>query len=256
MSTRFVVPPKQRVVHELSESLRRKRDACNKIHHSYIFNRTSDKDELETSILAQKYPELTHDICLTLSRVALKSGQMELDDKGTMDDKFTVKEALVYNIRREVRDPLNPNTVVLRHCTIKHGVYQKPYAAVKTNDSGEIVSSDIVYWENTFYIPFTEEKAREVIAEYNGEYRNLVCAYAIKRGDSWNDGKTYQIPNLEEWLTVPIETLIQANKMGTLSDQYGGHITYLKAQAEKRARMEAEIAEYNTTNVKGKVKKA
>jgi hypothetical protein len=222
MSTRFVEPPRKKVIHELSESLRRKRDACNKIHHSYIFNRTSDKNELETSILTQKYPELTHDILLTCSRVALKSGQMELDDKGTMDDKFTVKEALVYSIRREVRDPLNPNIVTLRHANIKHGVYSKPYAAVKTNDSGEIVSSDIVYWENTFYIPFTEKTARELLEEYNHQYRDLVCTYAIKRGDSWNDGKTFEIKNLEEWLTVPFETLVQANKAGTLSSELVG----------------------------------
>lgn len=255
MSTRFVEPAKKKVVHELSESLRRKRDACSRIHHSYIWNKTTDKNEIETSILAQKYPELTHDVLLTCSRVLLKKGQFEVDaEKDIMDDK--VKEALVYSVRREVRDPLNPNTVVLRHCTIKYGVYQKPYAAITKNDSGEVVSSDIIYWQNTFYIPWSEKTAREVLAEYDYQYRNLVCAYAITRGDSWNDGKTFEIKNLEEWLTIPIETLVQANKAGTLSSEYGGHIVYLKAQAEKRARMEAEIAEYNTSNIKGgKVKK-
>jgi hypothetical protein len=244
LSTRFVEPPRKRVVTELPEALRRKRDACSRINRSYIFNKTTDKNILDLSIYAQKYPTLIRDILLTVCRTKLVhgTGTFETDDNGTINDKVT--EALVYTIRREVMDPHNPDTVVLRHCTIKEGVYSRPFAAVNKNDDDEIVGSEIAFWKTMFYIPFTKENVLKVLAEHNNQYRNLVCAYALERGDHFHNGTTFNIPNLEEFISVPFETLVQANKLGVLTSEFGGHIRYLKDQEQKRKQLELEVAEF------------
>lgn len=198
---------------------------------------------MDLSIYAQKYPTLIRDTLLTVCRTKLVPGTFETDDKATISDKTTT-EALVYAIRRQVMDPHNPDTVVLRHAMLKEGVYARPFAAVKKNDDDEIIGSEIAFWKNMFYIPFTKENVHKVLAEHNNQYRNLVCAYAAERGDSWNTGTTYNVPNLEEFISVPFETLVQANKMGVLTSEFGGHIRYLKDHEQKRKQLEAEVAEF------------
>jgi hypothetical protein len=254
LSTRFIEAPKTKVVHELPEALIRKRKACERIHQAYIFNRTTDKNILETSVLAQKYPEMIRDSLLTIARVKLVPGVFEIDSKGTIDTKFETNEALVWSVARRVMDPKNPSTVALSHCTIKEGVYQSPRAAIEKDDDGRVIKSEIKYWQNAFYILFSKEKAMEVIKEYGGLYRNTVCAYAVERGNHWNDGKTYNIPNLEEWLTIDHETLCRANQLGVLGQDYGGHIRFLKEESEKRKRLEADVAQYTSNASTGKTK--
>ncbi|MGH9982987.1 MAG: hypothetical protein ACRD8W_03425 [Nitrososphaeraceae archaeon] len=246
MSTRYIEPPKKKVVTELPESLRRKRDACSKISRAYIFNKTTDKNVLETSILAQKYPTLVKDILLNVCRVKLAAPDtFELDDSGTLQQpNGKITEALVWVIRRNVMDPHNENTVVLRHCTIKEGTYSRPFARVEKNADGEVVKTEIAYWKHIFWIPFTKENVLKVLSDHNNQYRNLVCCYALERGEHWNDGKTYNVTNLEEFYSVPHETLVQSNRAGVLSQDFGGHIRYLKDQEEKRKRLEVEVAEY------------
>lgn len=89
---------------------------------------------MDLGIYAQKYPTLIRDKLLTVCRTKLVPGTFETD-------KTT--EALVYTIRREVMDPHNPDTVVLRHCAINEGVYARPFAAVNKNDNDEIIDSEI-----------------------------------------------------------------------------------------------------------------
>lgn len=244
MSTRFSPPPQQKVVHELTEALIRKRKACKKVHQSYIFNRTNDRNIIETSILAKKYPDMVKDSLLTIARVKLVPSVFELDESGTVDSKFEVKEALVWSVARQVMDPKNPQTVALAHCTIKQGVYQRPFAEIDRDDNGTVIKSEITFWKNMFWVPYSKKKAMEIINEYGGTYRNTVCAQAIERGDHFHTGKTWNIPNLQEWLEIDWDTLVSANQLGVLNAEYGGHIRFLKDQEQKRKRLEAEVAEY------------
>jgi hypothetical protein len=254
LSTRFIETPKTKVVHELPEALVRKRKVCERIHQAYIFNRTTDKNILETSVLAQKYPEMIRDSLLTIARVKLIPGVFELDESETIDTKFGTKEGLVWSVARRVMDVKNPSTVALSHCTIKEGVYQSPRAAIELDDDDRVIKSEIKFWQNVFYIPFSKEKAMEVIKEHNGIYRNTVCAQAIERGDHWNTGKTWNIPNLQEWLEIDWDTLVSANQVGVLTESYGGHVRFLKEESEKRKRLEADVALYTSSNGAGKTK--
>lgn len=249
MSTRYIEPPKKKVVTELSEALIRKRKACERISRAYIFNKTADKNILETSILTQKYPHLVKDSLLNVCRVKIFPGTFETNSEGSIDDRYKTQEALVYIIRRQVMDPHNPDTVALRYCTIKDGTYSRPFPKVERNEEGEVSKSEIAFWKHMFWIPFTKENVRKVLEEHNHQYRNLVCAHAVERGDHWHTGTTFNVPNLEELVSVPFDTLVQASKIGVLTSDWGGHVRYLKKVEEDRARLQNDIEEF-TSNKK------
>ena len=174
----------------------------------------------------------------------------EVDSKSTIDKAFKVKEALVWSVARKVMHPRNPETVALTHCTIGHGVYARPFAEIDQDDNGTVIKSEVKFWRNMFYVEFTEANTKKVLAEQTNQYRNLVVAIGKDAGDSWNTGRTYEVKNLRDWLEVDIDTLIQANQMGVLTSDYGGHVKFLKDQEQKRKQLEAEVADYT-----GKCKK-
>ena len=189
-------------------------------------------------------------VLLTVSRVKLSPNMFEVDSKSTIDKAFKVKEALVWSVARKVMHPRNPETVALTHCTIGHGVYARPFAEIDQDDNGTVIKSEVKFWRNMFYVEFTEANTKKGLAEQTNQYRNLVVAIGKDAGDSWNTGRTYEVKNLRDWLEVDIDTLIQANQMGVLTSDYGGHVKFLKDQEQKRKQLEAEVADYT-----GKCKK-
>jgi hypothetical protein len=243
--TRFDPPAKKKVLNEqLSERLRRTKKACEKVHLVYVFNRTTDKAEVELSIYRQRFPGTWKRRLMTLSRVRLSPGMFVINEEGDIDQDFKVKEALVYSISEMVYDPRNPNTNQLAHCTTVMGVYKKPNTIMEFDDLGNCTKSTVKSWSNRFYIPWDDGKsARAVIDEFGSKYRNIVLAIAREAGE-WYGSNTYSVFNLQEWLEADFEDVLGANKGGFLKNEYGGAVQYVKDRDEKRRKLEAEIQEF------------
>jgi hypothetical protein len=132
-----------------------------------------DKAELETSLYKQRYPDNVERELKTLIRVKIPRGTFETDDKGTIDEKGTVSEALVYTIEEKVinekPDPDKGESDVYAFCSTKMGIYEKPLAILKRDELGNPVSSKITGQRAMFYIKFNEQNVRKVLEEFNYE---------------------------------------------------------------------------------------
>lgn len=166
--TRYQPPTKQKVLEQqLSERLRRTRDACKKASkgtQTYVFNKTIDKQEVEFSIYRQRYSENWVRKLVTLFRVKLQPGMFVINEENDIDQDFKVHEALVYTISERVMSPKNPETHILSYCTTKMGVFKKPRVILEYDDLGNITKSETIGWNNLFYIPWDNgNSARRVI---------------------------------------------------------------------------------------------
>jgi hypothetical protein len=251
--TRYQPPTKQKVLErQLSERLRRTIDACNKLSEGtqeYVFNRTTDRQELELSIYKQKFSDNWFTSLKTLSRVKLKPGMFVKNEENDTDQDFKVKEALVYSVDERVMNPKNPTTEVLSYCLTKMGTFQSPRVILERDELGNVNHSEVIGWSNMFYIPWDNGKsARKVIQEFDGAYRNTVLAIANASGDSWHTGNTYNIPNLQEWLEADFEDLLEANRGNFLKNEFGGTVLYEKDKLEKQKKLKAEVDEFRRTD--------
>ena len=251
--TRYEPQKKQKVLEQqLPERLRRTKNACKKLSQGtqqYVFNRTTDRQEIEFSIYRQRLPDNWVRSLKTLSRVKLKPRMFVINEDNDIDQDFRVKEALLYSVIEKVMSPTNPETEVLAYCNTRAGVFSMPRIVLERDELGNVTRSDVIGWDNMFYIPWDDSRsARKVLNEFNGEYRNTVLAVANTSGDNWHSGGTYSVPNLDEWLSEDFDTLMDANKNGFLKPETGGAKLYLKDQSEKRKRMEAEIKEYKKSD--------
>ncbi|HZD35633.1 MAG TPA: hypothetical protein VE130_10545 [Nitrososphaeraceae archaeon] len=247
MSTRFV-PPKDRktLVQQVPEALRRKKLACSMISQSYIPNRTTDKNALETSVYAQRYPQNVRKRLLTLCRAKIRPDQFEINENLDIQTDGKVTEALVYGVSILVDYPGDPiGTNVLSHCSEVNGVYQRPWAQLTRDDLGNVTDSDIKFWKWMFYIPFNEENVKKVLDEFKGEYRDLALGYAREAGDHWYGDRVFHCKNLEEFISAPFEDVISANTEGYLrTEAHEGVELYQKNREEKRKQMESQLKEF------------
>lgn len=212
--TRYQPQPreKRKVLREqLPTRLRRTINACTKLSEGtqhYMFNQQNDRQEVTFSIYRQHYPFNLVRKLMTLSRVKLKPRTFVINEDNDIDENFKFREALVYSIQERVMSPTNPNTEVLSYCHTREGVFQMPRVVVNKDELGNVENSDIIGWENKFWIPWNNgDSARKIIQEFNGEFRNTGLAFAAESGDSWYAGGTYEVPNLEEWLIEEFDTL-------------------------------------------------
>jgi hypothetical protein len=59
------------------------------------------------------------------------------------------------------------------------GVFSSPRIILEKDELGNVIKSDVIGWNNMFYIPWNNGRsARKVLEEFNGEYRNTVIAIA------------------------------------------------------------------------------
>lgn len=128
------------------------------------------------------------------------------------------------------------------------GVFQMPRIILEQDELGNIEKSDVIGWENKFYIEFNEKNVRKVLDEFNGEYRNTVLAIANESGDKWYSGNTYSVPNLQEWLEADWEDLLSANKGNFLKNEFGGTVLYQKDKLEKQKKLKAEVEEFKRSD--------
>lgn len=245
MSTRFIEPKNKKVlVEQKPESLRRKELACKKISHSYIPNRTTDKAQIETSLYAQKYPNNVRKRLTTVSRVKIKPDQFELNDKLDIQTDGKITEVLVYGVAVYVDYPSDPvGTNILASCKETHGIYARPWAQIQRDDLGNVINSEVKFWKNMFYIPFSRENVEKVLSEY-GEYRDLALAHAHEAGN-WYGDRVFHCKNLEEFISAPFKDIISANTGGYLkTEAYGGVELFQKDRQEKRRQMEIQLKEF------------
>ena len=121
----------------------------------YLFHKQRYRDNVERELK-------------TLIRVKVPRGHFETDSEGTVDEKGTVTEALVYTIEEKVLNP-NPEkgeSQYYAHCSTKMGIYEKPLAILKRDELGNPVSSKITGQRAMFYIKFNEQNVRMVLAEF------------------------------------------------------------------------------------------
>ena len=102
-----------------------------------------------------------------------------------------------------------------------------------------------------FYIPFTGENVKEVLAEFNYEYKGLSLAIAQPGGsESWHGSATYSIYNIDEFLNSNFEDALAANRAGFLKDKAGRVVTegaverYIMDKQAKREQAEKEFKEF------------
>jgi hypothetical protein len=250
-SSRFVEPKNKKIIVEKTpEALRRKKLAYDKISRKYILNKTTDKAQIITSIYAQKYPNNVRRNLMTLCRAKIKPHQFEINDNLDIQTDGKVTECLVYGVSVYVDHPNDiPGTNVLASCREVHGVYQRPYAQISRDDLGNVTSSEVKYWTNMFYIPFTEHNVKKVLEEFNGEYRDLALGYAREVGNRWYGDRVFEVSNMQEYLSASFEDVIAACQDGFLkSTEPGGVDLYLKDKQDKRKKRETEIEEFRKTN--------
>ncbi|MGH9978876.1 MAG: hypothetical protein ACRD8Z_24045, partial [Nitrososphaeraceae archaeon] len=254
MSSRFKPTKKPKLIDPIkSERLRRTIRAYNEVEQQYIPDRKNDKNELETSLYRQKYPQNVERELIKLIRVKVPRGSFELDEAGTVDEKGTVQEALVHTTVERVINP-NPDiekgeSDVYAWCSTKHGIYMKPLAMVKRDELGNPVSSKVTGQKVTFYIPFTEENVRRVLDEFNYECtQGYGLAVATRQsGENWYGGVKYTVYNLDEFIHSKFEDVLGANKGGFLKDKIGRVVEegavqkYLMDKAAKREQAENEF---------------
>jgi hypothetical protein len=247
--TKFDPPAKKVYAEQLTERLQRTQKACSAVHQTWIPNKTTDKNEIELSLLRQRYPEQYHEDLLTLARIRLpKGGLFVTDENNTVEEGFETKEVLVYSVMGTVYHPNNPTVEQLGHAKMVMGWYQKPEVLFQYSDDGlhNLIRADVKSWTNQYHIAFSKEKVQEIIDAHNGEYKGLVLATTtVTGGEMWHDGSApLKIQNLQEFCEVEFSTLAAANRAGVLTADYGGHVRYLKEAEAKRKRIETEVAEY------------
>jgi hypothetical protein len=247
--TRFDPLKRQVYTEQLTERLQRTQKACSDVHQTLIPNKTTDRNEIELSLLKQRYPEHYREELLTLARIKLpKAGLFVIDEHNTVEKDFKTREALVYSVMSTVYHPDNPNIQQLGHAKMVRGWFQKPEVLFQYSDDGlhNLIRADVKSWTNQYYIPFSKEKVQELIDEHDGNYKSLVLATtSATGGETWHDGSApLKIPNLEEFKTVEFLTLVAANSAGVLTAEYGGHMRYLKDAEAKRKKIDEEVAEY------------
>jgi hypothetical protein len=250
MSSRFIEPMNKKVIVEKTpEALRRKKLACEKISRAYILNKTTDKAQIITSIYAQKYPNNVRRKLMTLCRAKIKPHQFEINDNLDIQTDGKVTECLVYSVSVYVDHPNDiPCTNVLASCREVNGIYQKPFAPITRDDLGNITSSEVKYWANMFYIPFTEQNVKKVLEEFNGEYRDLALGYTQELGNHWYGNRVFEVKNMQEFLSASFENAIAANTGGFLKTETGGIELYLKDKQDKRKKRDEEIEEFRRKN--------
>lgn len=237
-----------------SERLQRVIRAHKDLNFTYELNHTKDRAEVLLDLYAQKpkFAPYVKSKLMSFVRAKIPEANMfELDENGTLDEKHRVKEALVWSESKKVMDPENPVTNALVHATILHGVYSKPYGVNRKDEFGNVIEkgTKITNHVNTFYIEFTEKNVKEVLEQFRGKYRVLTMTYANPGSKTWYQLPTYSIPNLQDSIHEDFDNLIAANMGGFLrSDDEGGVQLYLKDKAEKKKKIQAEIAEFKKTN--------
>ncbi|MGC1133749.1 MAG: hypothetical protein WA941_13065 [Nitrososphaeraceae archaeon] len=246
METVFRPKKRKQIEPKIPERIRRIEQVCDDHGHKYKRNKTEDKWELQTSIYAQKYAANVEKELKTVLRVRVPPGQFELDQEGTIDDKHTVKEALVYAVQTRVMDPQNPYTEILSASSTKIGVYKRPFFVEEKDDLGNVTNSTIQLQKTMFYIPFTEENVQKVLEEFDGKYRKLGLAVAVKgSAESWYGHTTYTVFNLGEFLHEHFDSVIEANTHKFLrKGEEQGVQKYLKDKAEKQVKARAELEEF------------
>ncbi len=239
-----------------SERLRRTIQAYNDVHQQYIPNRLEDKHELETALYKARYPENVVKELKTLIRVKIPRGTFEIDEKGTIDEKGAVTEALVYTIEEKVinenPDPDKGESDVYAHCSTHLGIYKRPIAMVKRDELGNPVSSKVTGQKAMFYIKFEPDEVKKILEEYNYEFKGLALAEAVKNSaDSWYGSHKYRVFNLDEFLFSPFDDVLGANQAGFLKDKATGRAVeegavnkYLMDKTAKREQAEKEFKDF------------
>jgi len=237
-----------------SERLRRVIKAHDDVQQQYIPNRLEDKHELELSLYRQRYPQNVIRELKTLIRAKVPRGHFELEN-GTIDEKGTVTEALVYSIAEKVINE-NPDvdrgeSDVYAYCQTQMGVYEKPIAIVKRDELGNPISSKITGQRAIFYIPFSEKNVRNILEEFKGECKGFALAEAQKNSsDRWYGNQKYKVYNLEEFIHSKFEDVLGANKGGFLKDKIGRVVEqgavgkYIMDKAAKKEQAEKEFTEF------------
>ena len=256
MPSRFRPTQKPKLMDPIkSERLRRVIRAHNDVQHQYIPNKMEDKSELETSLYKQRFKDNVERELIKLIRVKVPRGHFELEEKGTVDEKGTVSEALVYIIQERVRNP-NPDpekgeSQYYAHCSTKMGIYKKPTAIVKRDLLQNPVSSKVTGAKAMFYIPFSEKNVKQVLEEFNYECsKGFALAIATNNSaDSWHGAQKYTVYNLEEFIHGKFEDVLGANQGGFLKDKLGritekGVEKYIMDKADKREKAEREFNEF------------
>lgn len=255
---------------QLSERLKRTFRAYEDIDRQYVPDRKNDKNELETSLYKQRYPRNVERQLIKLIRVRVPRGSFELDEDGTVDEKGTVQEALVYTIQEKVINE-NPDiekeeTGVYAWCISKYGVYNKPLAIVKRDELGNPISSKLTGARAMFYIKFEPEAVKKILEEFNYE-----CAHGFSLAvaqnsstDNWHGSSTYTAYSLDEFLYSPFGDVLAANQAGFLKDKLGrptenGVQKYIMDKQAKREQAKTEYNEFkekqqSSAQTKGKGK--
>ena len=237
METVFRGKKKKFIEPVVPEHIRRIEQVCDDHGHKYKRNKTEDKWELRTSIYAQKYPANVEKECKTILRVRVPPGQFELDPDGTIDEKHTVKEALVYTVVTRVMDPKNQYTKVLSSSSARLGVYQRPFFVEEKDDLGNVTTSTMQSTKAMFYIPFTEENVQKLLTDFDGQYRKLGLAIGVKNGgENWYGRNTYTVYDINEFIHEDFFATLEANQKGFLKKgEVNGVQRFLKDKAEKHA---------------------
>jgi hypothetical protein len=237
MSSRFKPNKKPKLIDPIkTERLRRTIRAYSEVHQQYIPDRKHDKNELETSLYKQRYPENVLRELINLKRVKVPRGSFELDENSTVDEKGTVQEALVYIIAEKVinenPDPEKGESDVYAWCHTKHGIYKKPLAIVKRDDLGNPISSKVTGAKAMFYIKFEAETVKKILKEFNYEcsHEFALAVAENKSADSWYGSNTYTVYNLDEFLYSKFEDVLGANQMGFLKDKITGRVVTERVQ--------------------------
>lgn len=250
---------------QLSERLKRTFRAYEDIDRQYIPDKKNDKNELETSIYKQRYPENVERQLIKLIRVKVPRESFELDEEGTVDAEGKVKEALVYSIQEKVINP-NPDiekeeTGVYAWCTSKYGIYNKPVAIVKRDELGNPISSKITGARAMFYIKFEPEAVKKILEDFNYEcVQGFSLAVAQNSStDNWHGSFTYSVYNLEEFLYSPFDDVLGANIGGFLKDKLGrptenGVQKYIMDKHAKRDQAEKGYKEFKERHLGAEVR--
>lgn len=256
MKTLFQPKKRKQIEPKIPERIRRIEQVCEDHGHKYKRNKTEDKWELQTSIYAQKYAANVEKELKTVLRVRVPPGQFELDPDGTIDDKHTVKEALVYSVQTRVMDPKNPYTKILSASSTKMGVYQRPFFVEERDDLGNVTNSNMQSTKAMFYTQFNEENVLKVLEEFDGQYRNLGLAIGVKNaGENWYGRNTYAVYDINEFIHEDFYSTLEANQKGFLKKgEVNGVQRFLKDKAEKQAKARAELEEFKKRNSGGKNK--
>jgi hypothetical protein len=211
--------------------------AHEEVYMEYVPNKNEDQNEIMTMFEAKRHPENLRKFISGIYRVALpKKGMFELDEKGTIDDEYSVKQAIVYRLNQYVENPDRPMQTVAS-CTTKIGTYQKPVARLDYDKMGNVTNSTRVGSKNMFYIPYSAKFLRDLIAEVGNAPNITCCTIGLETGSEFHTPKPEAIANLEEFIDVEdIYSLIDASKWGYISKDPGGYQRYLddkKAAYEK-----------------------